>query len=229
MCLFTLVRGIFWGFLSGRNFQVHLGFSRPSHINVLEMMAAFESLRHFRQLLVGRTVLLLTGQHNCGCLRSIVRAAPGRPACSAVAVVSGGGDHSSSVFYPGRDNLVADFLSRGRCLPSEWALSFGGLRSSPVGLVSFGDRTIRIPLQPPASEVLFSGPGSGGLGVGCFLDPWGSSSELCVSPVRLDSSGLEENQVGRGVGSVDRPSLAEEVLVSGPPGIVGGGNRFVFR
>ena len=214
------------GSLFGQHGVGDLGFSRPSAHQCVGNDGGVRVASSFQTAVSWSHGSVADGQHNCGCLHQssgrhqVVQ--PERVSCSAVAVVSGGGNHSSSVLYSWPGQSGGRFPVQREVSPIGVGSPFGGLRSSPVGLVSFGDRPIRIPLQPPPSKVLFSGPGSGGLGVGCLLDPLGVSSELCVSPVRLDSSGLEENQGGRGVGSVDRPSLAEEVLVSGPPGIVGG-------
>ena len=41
----------------------------------------------------------------------------------ALGVVSSEGHSSPSLSHSGEDNLVADFLSRGKFLPSEWTLS----------------------------------------------------------------------------------------------------------
>ena len=93
------------------------------HINVFELMGVFASLRHFRARLLGCSVLLLTDNvsvltfiNRQGGTHSIVlnvlasrlwawcRAARIFPIASLI---------------PGEENLIADFLSRGKCLPSE--------------------------------------------------------------------------------------------------------------
>ena len=96
------------------------------HINVLELMAVLLSLKHFENLLRGQTVLVLTDNTTV-----------------AAYINRQGGTHSRSLnlltaelwnwcrshqilprasYIPGKENLIADFLSRGNSLPSEWAL-----------------------------------------------------------------------------------------------------------
>ena len=96
------------------------------HINVLEFQAVALSLRHFLPLIRGRAVLIRTDNITV-----------------AAYINKQGGTHSTRLnalaaelwrwcrrvgifpvasYIPGRDNLIADFLSRGRVLPSEWTL-----------------------------------------------------------------------------------------------------------
>ena len=96
------------------------------HINALEFRAVILSLRHFAHMLRGRTVLVRTDNITV-----------------ASYINKQGGTHSTSLnalaaelwrwcrqqdiipvasHIPGQDNLIADFLSRGRILPSEWSL-----------------------------------------------------------------------------------------------------------
>ena len=95
------------------------------HINVLEFQAVFLSLHHFLPLVRHRTVLIRTDNITV-----------------AAYINKQGGTHSTRLntlaelwtwcrrrdiiptasYIPGQDNLIADFLSRGRVLPSEWTL-----------------------------------------------------------------------------------------------------------
>ena len=96
------------------------------HINVLEMRAVFNSLRHFQLKLVGRSVLVRTDNTSVaayinrqGGTRSISLdsiAAELWKWCRSMDIIP------VASYIPGEDNLIADFLSRGRCLPSEWSL-----------------------------------------------------------------------------------------------------------
>ena len=96
------------------------------HINIMEFQAVLLSLQHFRPLLQGRTVLIRTD--NVTVAAYINRQGGTRSAnlnalaaqlwewcrCRAIMPVAS--------YIPGQDNLIADFLSRGQCLPSEWML-----------------------------------------------------------------------------------------------------------
>nr|XP_054755487.1 uncharacterized protein LOC129261452 [Lytechinus pictus] len=97
------------------------------HINVLEMQAVSNSLRHFQPRLVGRSVLVCKDNIS---VAAYINKQGGPPSstldamaadlwrwCRAVKIVP------IASYIPGRDNLIADFLSRGRCLPSEWSLN----------------------------------------------------------------------------------------------------------
>ena len=97
------------------------------HINLLELMAVFMSLHHFENMIVGRAVQILTDNTTV-----------------AAYINKQGGTRSKSMndlaakiwrwcrshqvfpiasYIPGQENLLADFLSRGQCLPSEWTLN----------------------------------------------------------------------------------------------------------
>ena len=96
------------------------------HINVLELMAVFLTLHHFGRSLRRRTVLILTDNvttaayiNRQGGTRSVTLndlAAQLWRWCRLRSITP------VASFIPGQENLIADFLSRGRCLPSEWKL-----------------------------------------------------------------------------------------------------------
>ena len=97
------------------------------HINVLELMGVFASLRHFRARLVGRSVLILTD--NVSVMAYINRQGGTHSlALNDLASRLWAWCNAARIFpiashIPGEENLIADFLSRGKCLPSEWMLS----------------------------------------------------------------------------------------------------------
>ena len=96
------------------------------HINVLELMAVQSSLSHFQERLRGHSVLILTdnvsvaayinrqgGTRSWSLNRLAIRLWEW---CLSRDILP------SATYLPGQENLIADFLSRGRSLPSEWAL-----------------------------------------------------------------------------------------------------------
>ena len=99
-------------------------------INQMGFWAVLLSLQHFRNLLVGRAVLIQTDNvtvaayiNRQGGTHSIplnALAAQFWNWCRGNAIVP------TAVYLPGQDNLVADFLSRGRLLPwREYARVWG--------------------------------------------------------------------------------------------------------
>ncbi|XP_030834672.1 uncharacterized protein LOC115921380 [Strongylocentrotus purpuratus] len=103
----------------------HLDFL--PHFNVLELMGVFAPLRHFRARLVGRSVLILTD--NVSVMAYINRqggthsVALNELASQLWAWCKGARVFPIASHIPGEENIIADFLSRGKCLPSEWTLS----------------------------------------------------------------------------------------------------------
>nr|XP_054759272.1 uncharacterized protein LOC129265291 [Lytechinus pictus] len=96
------------------------------HINVLEMRAVINSLQHFRHRLVDRTVLIRTDNKS---VAAYINRQGGTRSSSLNALAAELWEwcHRAKIvpvasYIPGSDNLIADFLSRGRCLPSEWSL-----------------------------------------------------------------------------------------------------------
>lgn len=114
------------GSLFGQHGVRDLGFSQSFAHQCVRNDGGARIASHFRRLLVGRTVLLLSD--NTTVAAYINRRGGTRSSsldelaarlwqwCRAVEIMP-----VASVI-PGQDNLVADFLSRGRCLASEWAL-----------------------------------------------------------------------------------------------------------
>lgn len=101
--------------------------ARPSrdilHINVLELLAAVMSLRHFRGACVGRFVLVLMDNTT---VAAYINRQGGTPSASlnALAAQLWRWFWANDIVpiankIPGQDNLIADFLSRGKCLPWE--------------------------------------------------------------------------------------------------------------
>ena len=90
-------------------------------------MGVFASLRHFRARLVGRSVLILTD--NVSVMAYINRQGGTHSlALNDLASRLWAWCNAARIFpiashIPGEENLIADFLSRGKCLPSEWMLS----------------------------------------------------------------------------------------------------------
>ncbi|XP_063954936.1 uncharacterized protein LOC135153934 [Lytechinus pictus] len=96
------------------------------HINVLEMRAVINSLKHFRHRLVDRTVLIRTDNKS---VAAYINRQGGTRSSSLNALAAELWEwcyHAKIVpialYIPGSHNLIADFLSRGRCLLSEWSL-----------------------------------------------------------------------------------------------------------
>ena len=89
-------------------------------------MAVLLTLLHFRSRLLSRSVLILTNNvtvaayiNRQGGTRSVALNALAAQLwrwCRRMAITP------VASFIPGRENLIADFLSRGRYLPSEWML-----------------------------------------------------------------------------------------------------------
>ncbi|XP_041477327.1 uncharacterized protein LOC121425366 [Lytechinus variegatus] len=185
------------------------------HINVLEMKAVIQSLQHFQHRLVGRTVLIRTDNKSV-----------------AAYINRQGGTRSSSLnalaaelwewcrrakivpiasYIPGSDNLIADFLSRGRCLPSEWSLHpeiFQSLQAlwGPLEIDLFATALNR-KLPTFCSRVNETEATS----LDAFSIHWG------------DRRCIEESEGRPSLASSSGPQLAKAVLVSTAPRTVGGG------
>ena len=96
------------------------------HINVLELLAVFRSFQHFQDKITGQAVMVLTDNttvtayiNRQGGTRSKTLndlAAKFWSWCRARKVLP------FASYLPGQENLLADFLSRGMCLQSEWTL-----------------------------------------------------------------------------------------------------------
>ena len=99
---------------------------RIPHINQLEFLAVMLACKHFQTALAGRSIMIQTdnvtvasyinrqgGTHSVPLNRL---AAQFWSWCRSLAILP------TASYLPGQENLVADFLSRGRELPSEWML-----------------------------------------------------------------------------------------------------------
>lgn len=179
---------------------------RP-HINVLEIMVTLASLHHFINRQGG------TRSSNLNDLTARLWRWCWFKDITPVAS-----------FIPGQDNLITGVLSRGGGVsPVAVVPPSGDFRPAHVGVVFSVDRPHCLPFQPLASEVMFSGLGSGG--IGCLLVPLVSALVLCFLPFHLIPQVLR--QIKENEGWVLRiASLAEEVLVprslsatSGPPSL----------
>ncbi|XP_041453564.1 uncharacterized protein LOC121406623 [Lytechinus variegatus] len=196
------------------------------HINVLEMKAVINSLQHFRHRLVDRTVLIRTdnksvaayinrqGRTRSSSLNAL--AAKLWEWCRRAKIVP------IASYIPGSDNLIADFLSRGRCLPSEWSLhpeifqSFQALWG-PLEIDLFATALNRkLPTFCSRVNETSNFPG-------CILHSLGGSKVLCVPFVSSHTTGIEEGEGRPSLASSSGPQLAKEVLVSTAPRTVGGG------
>ena len=103
------------------------------HINSLELLAVFRALQSFEDLVKGHSVLVRSdnmtvvayinhqgGTHSPSLCRLALNLWNW---CLSHRI------HLSATHIPGVDNLLADFLSRGRFLPSEWMLKNSVFRS----------------------------------------------------------------------------------------------------
>ncbi|XP_071478129.1 uncharacterized protein [Diadema antillarum] len=96
------------------------------HINVLEFQAVQLSLQQFLPLLRGRTVLKRTDNVTVAAYINRQEGTRSTNLSRLAAQFWRWCRHRDitpvASYFPGQDNLIGDFLSRGRCLPSEWML-----------------------------------------------------------------------------------------------------------
>ena len=135
-----------------------------SHINVLEFRAVLLSLRSFLPLLRRRTVLIRTDNVT---VAAYINKQGGTHSTrlNALAALLWKWCRREGIFpivshIPGQDNLITDFLSRSRVLPSEWTLhptvmdqivrTFGPLQVELLqgsGPSSLEDRRVLLPVE----------------------------------------------------------------------------------
>lgn len=96
------------------------------HINLLEFRAVMLAGRCFQPLLEGKAVLFQTDNIT---VASYINTQGGTHSTQLNQLAAHfwewchtAGITPTAVYLPGQENLVADFLSRGRELPSEWTL-----------------------------------------------------------------------------------------------------------
>ena len=97
------------------------------HINSLELTAVFLALKSLEVLVSGQSLLIRSDNTT---VVSYINFQGGTHSCSLCLLAIElwewciqRGIHLSAAHIPGEDNLVADFLSRGKFLPSEWTLN----------------------------------------------------------------------------------------------------------
>jgi hypothetical protein len=98
------------------------------HINMLELMAVFNSLRAFLHIVKGRKVLVQTDNATVVAYLNKQGGTRSRSLCQlTIELLCWGIEYDillTAVHIPGEDNHIADSLSRGKTvLPSEWSLS----------------------------------------------------------------------------------------------------------
>ena len=97
------------------------------HINSLELLAVFLALQSFEDLIFGQSILIRSDNST---VVSYINRQGGTHSPSLCNLTLDlwdwcreRGIHLSASHVPGEDNLLADFLSRGKFLPSEWTLN----------------------------------------------------------------------------------------------------------
>lgn len=153
-------------------------------------MAAFASLCHFRRLLVDRTVLLLTDNTT---MAAYINRQDGTRSSSLDELAARLWRWCRSVnitpvasYIPGQDNLMADFLPRGKCLHLEiFDLLLSAWSPLEIDLFasSFNHRLPRYCSRVRDTEAR---------ALDAFSLQWGSLSGYAFPPFRLISQVLRE-------------------------------------
>ena len=146
------------------------------HINSLELKAVFLALESLEGLVAGQSLLIRSDNTT---VVSYINFQGGThsPSLCLLAIELWEwcilrGIYLLAAHIPGKDNLVADFLSRGKFLPSEWdSQSFDFSSDLSGDCPSAGDRPVCVHPQFSASQVLCPLPGSSSLESGRTLLP----------------------------------------------------------
>ena len=96
------------------------------HINQLEFRAVMLACRHFRPLLTRQAILIQTDNITVAAYIN-KQGGTHSPSLNSLAAQFWNWCHAHAIvptasYLPGQENVIADFLSRGRTLPSEWTL-----------------------------------------------------------------------------------------------------------
>ena len=189
-----------------------------NHINSLKLKAVLLALQNLESHVVGQSVLIRSDN------------------MTVVSFINyQGGTHSSSLcrlaldlwewclqrkiflqaaHIPGEDNIVADFLSRGKYLPSEWVLKRSVFHK------------ICLAASPPP-EVLLSVPGRSCLEDRRAVVSVDESSSVRVSSFLSSPQDLGQDCSGRSGPSPGCPVLASETLVSSSASSLGRSSKGV--
>ena len=203
------------------------------HINSLELKAVFLALQNLESRVLGHSVLIRSDN------------------MTVVSFINHqGGTHSSSLcrlaldlwewclqrkiflqaaHIPGEENIVADFLSRGK-YRSPFRVGSESLRfSEDLSCVvsSSGDRLVRFGAQLPAAEVLLPVSGCSGVEDRRVVVSLDGSSSVRVSSFLSSPQDLGQGCPGRSGSSPGRSVLASEALVSASTSALGRSSKSV--
>ena len=162
------------------------------HINVLEFQAVFLSLHHFLPLVRHCTVLIRTDNVTVAAYinkQGDTHTHPARLNTLAAELWTWCRHRDfipTASYIPGQDNLITDFLSRGRVLPSEWILHprpGHGLDSPNIRSPTRGSACVGT--QCPAPEILHKGSGLGSVANRRLLVSVGGIHGVRFSPFSL--------------------------------------------
>ena len=97
------------------------------HINLLELLAVFLALQSFEDLIFEQSIMIRSDNSMVVSYINHQGGTHSPSLCNLTVVLwdwcREGGIHLLASHVPGEDNLLADFLSRGKFLPSEWTLN----------------------------------------------------------------------------------------------------------
>ena len=188
------------------------------HINSLELKAVLLALQNLESHVVGQSVLIRSDNMT---VVSFINYQGGTHSSSLCRLALDLWEwcHQRKIFLqaahiPGEDNIVADFLSRGKYLPSEWVLKRSVFRK--ISLAS-----------SPPPEVLLSVPGRSCLEDRRAVVSVDESSSVRVSSFLSSPQDLGQDCSGQSGPSPGCPVLASETLVSSSPSSLGRSSKGV--